>query len=64
MLIREKLPQLFKVKEAAALLGVSKTMIYELMSKGALSYVQIGHTRRVPAESIWILIDEGYVGRG
>jgi excisionase family DNA binding protein len=34
--------------EAADALGISRTVVYELMSTGALETVKIGRSRRVP----------------
>lgn len=41
-------PLLLTVVEAAALLGVGRTTVYELLARGDLTAVRIGRCRRVP----------------
>ncbi|MDP9408203.1 MAG: helix-turn-helix domain-containing protein [Actinomycetota bacterium] len=38
--------------EAAALLGIGRSKVYELIKSGQLSSVRIGACRRVPAEAV------------
>lgn len=43
---------LYDPREAARLLSVGRTTIYELMASGALASVHIGRCRRIPAEEL------------
>jgi excisionase family DNA binding protein len=43
---------LFKSEEAAAMLGVGRTTLYELLAAGAIESVCIGSCRRVPLEAL------------
>lgn len=43
-------------REAAALLSVRRTKIYELMASGALESIAIGRSRRIPIEALQQLI--------
>ncbi len=43
---------LYDPREAARLLSISRTKVYELMASGQLSSVRIGHCRRIPAEAM------------
>ncbi|MGH3860396.1 helix-turn-helix domain-containing protein [Actinokineospora sp.] len=43
---------LYKVEDAAALLSVSRSVVYELIRAGQLRSVVIGRSRRVPAKAI------------
>lgn len=38
---------LLKVEEAAALLGIGRTLLYELMREGQIRSVQVGRLRRL-----------------
>lgn len=38
--------------EAAALLGVGRSKVYQLLKTGQLSSVHIGRSRRVPADAV------------
>lgn len=38
--------------EAAALLGLSKSYIYELLASNALSSITIGRARRIPRQAL------------
>lgn len=38
--------------EAAAVLGIGRSKVYELMSTGTLASVHIGACRRIPAEVV------------
>lgn len=44
--------RLFKVEEAAGVLGVGRTKIYAELAAGRIFSVSIGASRRIPAESI------------
>lgn len=43
---------LLTVPEAAALLGIKRTKLYELLAVGALASVRIGSARRVPVAAV------------
>jgi excisionase family DNA binding protein len=43
---------LYDTREAAQLLSISRTKIYELMASGQLLSVRIGRSRRIPAEEL------------
>lgn len=45
-------PLLLTVAEAAALLGLGRTTLYELILRGDLMTVKIGRARRVPVASL------------
>jgi excisionase family DNA binding protein len=49
-------PLLVRVEEAARLLSLSRSMIYEMMNSGELPYVRCGTARRIPVAEIhaWI----------
>jgi excisionase family DNA binding protein len=46
-------PLLLTVPEAAALLSVGRTTLYELIGSGEISVVHIGRSCRVPVEAIY-----------
>ena len=43
---------LLTVADAAAFLNLSRTTLYGLMERGALPYVKIGRSRRVPRRAL------------
>lgn len=49
---RPMAPLLLTIPEAAAVLAVGRTTIYELISDGQLDVVHIGRACRVPADAI------------
>lgn len=49
------------VSEAAELLNVSRSHVYQLMENGQLSYVKLGKVRRVPESAINELIARNLV---
>jgi excisionase family DNA binding protein len=49
---------LLKPVEAAEVLGIGRTKLFELLGSGALESVQIGHCRRVPFDAV-----EGFLVR-
>lgn len=49
---------LYKPEAAASALGIGRTKIFELIAEGAIETVQIGRSRRVPAQAL-----EDYVAR-
>ena len=45
-------PLLLTIPEAAALLSIGRTTVYELIGSGAISVVHIGRSARIPVASI------------
>jgi excisionase family DNA binding protein len=47
---------LLKPEEAARVLNVSRTSLYEMLARGELPSLTIGRSRRVPAEALrrWV----------
>lgn len=45
-------PRLLNINEVCALLGTSRTTLYEMMNKGELAYVMLGDRRRIPVTEI------------
>ena len=44
-------------EEAAQVLGIGRTKVYELMLSNALESVKIGASRRIPSESLTSFVD-------
>jgi excisionase family DNA binding protein len=59
-----RLPLVFTVEEAAERLGVGRTVMYALVSSGAVESVRIGRLRRVPADALVTFLDELRSGIG
>ena len=59
-----RLPLVFTVEEAADRLGVGRTVMYALVSSGAVESVRIGRLRRVPADALVTFLDELRSGIG
>ncbi len=49
---------LLTVEQAAKVIGIGRSKLYELLEKGHIESVRIGRARRVPVSSL-----EGYVNR-
>ncbi len=49
---------LYKPEEAAKVLAIGRSKMFELMSSGDIETVQIGRSRRIPAQAL-----EDYVDR-
>ncbi len=47
MFLEPDVPVLFTAKQVGSILNISRTQFYELMKKGEIESVQIGHARRV-----------------
>ncbi len=47
---------LLRPVEAAEMLGVGRSTIYELLSNGTIPRVQLGHSVRIPADGLkaWV----------
>lgn len=50
---------LFSPTNAAHVLDVSRTTVYELMKHGLIKFVAFGSERRIPADEIKRLVAEG-----
>lgn len=50
--VQERLPLLLTVEQAAERLGIGRTKLYELVSKGEVESVPVGRLRRIPAECL------------
>ena len=44
--------RLFTVPEAAALLSVGRSVLYELMNEGKIRSVKVGRSRRIPRSAL------------
>ena len=53
---------LYRPAEAAEALGVSRSKMYELMNRGDIPWVLVGHSRRVPVEALRRLIGTATAG--
>ena len=58
---------LVTIPEAAEFLRISRTGLYKLMNQGALPYVKIGRSRRIPRRAVVnlvasVLVDSGSCG--
>lgn len=49
---------LYRPEEAAALLGVGRSRIYQLLAEGAIGSIQIGRSRRVPADALTAYVNQ------
>jgi len=49
---------LCSIKEATALLGVGRTSIYEMMSRGQIASLRLGSRRLIKMSSLIALIDQ------
>lgn len=45
-------PRLLKVEDAARLLNVGRSAVYDLIRSGRLRSVKIGKSRRIPREAV------------
>jgi len=50
------LPVVLKVEEVAALLRVSKQVVYRMIEDNGIESVRIGHQIRIPSESVRALL--------
>jgi excisionase family DNA binding protein len=53
---------LMRVRDAARLLAISRSALYQLMDRGELSYVKIGKARRIEEAAVQALIERSRVG--
>jgi len=61
--IAAPVPLVLTVEQAAERLGIGRTVMYALVSSGAVESVQIGRLRRVPADALVTFLDELRAGR-
>lgn len=54
----EARPLLVSVREAAALLGIGRTMLYELIGRGELVPVHIGRCARFRMRDLEVYVDQ------
>lgn len=55
----EKVKPLFlRPREAAALIGASRSKLYEMISKGQIPTLRIGGLLRIPAASLDLLVEQ------
>ena len=55
---------LLTVPEAARVLGIGRSTVYELVARGDLAFVHIGRSSRVPVAAIAAYIDRLQGGDG
>lgn len=55
--ITDPLPLLLRVPEAARLLGVGRTLTYELIASGELEVVHVGSIIRVPVAAVHSFVE-------
>jgi excisionase family DNA binding protein len=55
---------LLRPKEVAERLGVSQSMVYKLVSAGALRAVYVGRLPRISVEDLALFVEQGRRGRG
>jgi excisionase family DNA binding protein len=55
-------PLLVKVEEGARILGISRSLVYELMNRGELPWVKCGSARRLPLAALeqWVAAHTRY----
>jgi len=51
-------PLVLTIEQAAQRLGVGRTIMYALVSSGAIESVKIGRLRRVPADALMTFLNE------
>ncbi|HET9873907.1 MAG TPA: helix-turn-helix domain-containing protein [Propionibacteriaceae bacterium] len=56
-------PLVLTVEQAAEQLGIGRTVMYALVSSGAVESVRIGRLRRVPADALVTFLDQLRAGR-
>jgi excisionase family DNA binding protein len=50
------IPMLYNIEQVARILAISRSSLYNLMSRGAISHVQIGRSKRFTKEQVEKLI--------
>ena len=56
--LAELVPLVLTIEQAAERLGVGRTIMYALVSSGAIESVKIGRLRRVPADALVTFLAE------
>lgn len=56
--ITEQRRLLLRPEEAARVLGLGRTKVYELMSSGALRSVKVGNSRRISTAALGEFVDQ------
>ena len=56
-------PLVLTIEQAAERLGVGRTIMYALVSSGAVESVKIGRLRRVPSDALVTFLNELRAGR-
>lgn len=55
---KEITPWAYSVGEAAKLVSLGRSTLYDLMKAGTLKYVKVGSRRLIPAEALRALVTE------
>lgn len=50
-------PLLLTVTQAATVLSISRTTLYELLASGAVESIRIGRSRRVPVDALHAYVE-------
>lgn len=53
---------LLRVNECCRFLGISRSLVYELMDAGKIPFVKIGRSRRVPRQALKEFAASHFVG--
>ncbi|GAA3636333.1 excisionase family DNA-binding protein [Microlunatus ginsengisoli] len=61
--LAQPVPLVLTVEQAAERLGIGRTIMYALVSSGAVESVRIGRLRRVPADALVTFLDDLRAGR-
>ena len=56
--LAQNVPLVLTIDQAAERLGVGRTIMYALVTSGAVESVKIGRLRRVPADALVTFLDE------
>jgi excisionase family DNA binding protein len=56
-------PMLLTIPDAARVLAIGRTTLYELIADGALEVVRIGRCARVPLDALQTFVDQRRPGR-
>jgi excisionase family DNA binding protein len=51
-------PLLYRPEEAAQLLGLGRSTVFELIASGQLASVRVGRLRRIPADALRSFISD------
>jgi excisionase family DNA binding protein len=61
--LTQLVPLVLTIEQAAERLGVGRTIMYALVSSGAVESVKIGRLRRVPSDALVTFLNELRAGR-